>query len=321
MLITDSPVVAFYSGKPPDQISGSQVLPLDRDEAIVWIREHDVGEVIVENISYYRATAVFPQLAAGNPTPPFELLGDQRYYQAPGGKPVYAYRLGAALDQQSLFPGVDAAVRPAPQEGKTAPLAKGVTLIVNGRAAAGEGMGFGVPIVRYPDGWVYPMTVDVLDLSAGGQAIWRSTYELDEIGGDAVHDYSFVPIQSRGRIQVTFTAGSGGISVVVRVLALDPGYTQVAILNEESAAFDDVADPSQTLIGPQFGIWVPVGGDWARLRSAGLGVEWSLPAIAGAQLFAGRELSAPGFDWAGLDYVFTGPFSGTAYRINVQEAR
>src|SRR5205814_2364324 len=189
------------------------VLPLDRDQAIAWIRAHDVGEVIVENISYYRATAVFPELATGQATPPFELLGDQRYYQAPGGKPVYAYRLGAALDQQSLFPGVDAAVRPAPQEGKTAPLAKGVTLTVNG------------------------------------------------------------------------------------------------------------ADPSQTLVGPQLGIWVPVGGGWARLRSAGLGVEWSLPSIAGAQLFAGRELSAPGFDWAGLDYMFTGPFSETAYRINVQEAR
>jgi cellulose synthase/poly-beta-1,6-N-acetylglucosamine synthase-like glycosyltransferase len=321
MLITDSPVVAFYSGKPPAQISGSQVLPLDRDQAIAWIRAHGVSEVVVENISYYRATAVFPELVTGNAIPPFELLGDQRYYQAPGGKPVYAYRLGAALDQQSLFPGVDATVRPAPGDGKTAPLAKGVTLIVNGTSAAGEGMGLGVPIVHYPDGWVYPRTVSVLDLSAGGQAIWRSTYELDEIGGDAVHDYSFVPIPSRGRIEVTYTVGAGGISVVVRTLSLDPGYTQVAILNEESAAFDNVADPSNTLVGPSFGIWVPLDGDWARLRSAGLGVEWSVPSIAGAQLFAGRELSAPAFNWAGLDYVFTGPFTGTAYRINVQEAR
>jgi cellulose synthase/poly-beta-1,6-N-acetylglucosamine synthase-like glycosyltransferase len=321
MLITDSPVVAYYSGKPPAQISGSQVLPLDRDQAIAWIRAHGVTEVVVENISYYRATAVFPELAMGNATPPFELLGDQRYYQAPGGKPVYAFRLGAALDQQSLFPGVDAAVRPAPQQGKTAPLAKGVTLIVNGRNAAGEGMGFGVPIVHYSDGWVYPRTVSVLDLSSGGQAIWRSTYELDEIGGDAVHDYTFVPIPSRGRIEVTYTVGAGGISVVVRALALNPGYTQVAILNEQSAAFDNVADPSQTLFGPRFGIWVPVDGEWARVRSAALGVEWSVPSIAGAQLFAGRELSAPGFDWAGLDYMFTGPFTGTAYRINIQEAR
>jgi hypothetical protein len=321
MLITDSPVVAYYSGKPPAQISGSQVLPLVRDQAIAWIRQHGVTEVVVENIGYYRATAVFPELAAGHATAPFELLGDQRYYEAPGGKPVYAYRLGAALDQQSLFPGVDAAVRPAPQQGKTAPLAKGVTLIVNGRSAAGEAMGFGVPIVHYSDGWVYSRTVSVLDLSSGGQAIWRSVYELDEIGGNAVHDYAFVPIPTRGRIEVTYTVGSGDISVVVRTLTLEPGYTQVAILNEESAAFDNVADSSRTLLGSQFGIWVPVDGDWARLRSGSLGLEWSLPSIAGAQLFAGRELSAPGFDWAGLDYMFTGPFTGTAYRINVQQAR
>jgi cellulose synthase/poly-beta-1,6-N-acetylglucosamine synthase-like glycosyltransferase len=321
MLVTDSPVVAYYSGKSLANITGSQVLPLDRDAAIAWIRQHGVTEVIVENISYYRATEVFPELAAGRAAAPFVPLGDQRFYSAPGGKTVYAYRLGAALDQQPIFPGVDAAIRPVPREGKTAPLAKGVTLVVNGQTAAGEGMGFGVPIVHYPDGWVYPRTVNVLDLSSGGQAVWRTVYELDEIGGDAVHGYAFVPIDSRGRIEVTYTADAAGISIVVAPLQLQEGYTQVAILNEESAAFDNMADPSQTRVGAQFGIWQPADGDWARLRSASLGVEWSLPAIPGAQLYAGRELSAPGFDWAGLDYIFDGPFSGTAYHINVQEAR
>ncbi len=321
MLVTDSPVVAYYSGKPPADITGSQALPLDRDLAVAWIRQHGVTEVVVENISYYRATAVFPELAAGKAAAPFESLGDQRLYQTPGGKAVYAYRLGAALDQQPIFPGVDVAIRPVPREGKSAPLAKGVTLVVDGKSAAGEGMGFGAPIVHYPDGWVYPRTVSVIDLSSGGRAVWRSIYELDEIGGDSVHGYAFVPVDSRGRIQVTYTADSGGVSIVVTALRLQPGYTQVAILNEESAAFDDVANPSTTRVGSQFGIWAPMDGDWARLRSGSLGIEWSLPSIAGGQLFAGRELSSPGFDWAGLDYVFSGPFTGTAYRINVQQAR
>jgi cellulose synthase/poly-beta-1,6-N-acetylglucosamine synthase-like glycosyltransferase len=321
MLVTDSPVVAYYSGKSPADITGSQALPLDRDLAIAWIRQHGVTEVVVENIGYYRATQVFPELAAGRAATPFEPLGDQRFYQAPGGKTVYAYRLGAALDQQPIFPGVDAAIRPVPHEGKTAPLAKGVTLVVDGQSAAGEGMGFGVPIVHYPDGWVYSRTVSIIDLSSGGQAVWRSVYELDEIGGDAVHDYAFVPIDSRGRIEVTYTTDAGGVSIVVKTLQLQPGYTQVAILNEQSAAFDNVADPTHTLVGAHFGIWQPVDGEWARLRSGSLGIEWSLPAIAGAQLYAGRELSPPGFNWAGLDYLFDGPFSGAAYHINVQEAR
>jgi hypothetical protein len=46
-----------------------------------------------------------------------------------------------------------------------------------------------------------------------------------------------------------------------------------------------------------------------------------VPVIEGAELHAGRELKAPEFDWAGLDYLFASDFSGTAYHINVQEAR
>ncbi|HLZ94141.1 MAG TPA: glycosyltransferase [Candidatus Dormibacteraeota bacterium] len=321
MLVTDSPVVAFYSGKTPDQITGSQVLPSSRDAAVAWIRDHGVTEIVVESISYYRATEVFPELASGRSAPPFELLGDQRFYEAPGGKTVFAYRLGAALDQQVLFPGVDAAIRPAPQEGKTSPLAKGVTLVVGGQSVAGEGIGFGVPIVHYSDGWVYSRTASVLDESAGGRAVWRVVYDLDEIGGDASHGYAFVPIPTRGRIAVMYTVDSSGISIAISPLRLEPGYDQVAILNEESAAFDNAADADQTLAGKEFGRWQAMSGEWARLRSGSLGVEWSLPAIADAQLFSGRELSPPGFDWAGLDFVFTGPFAGAAYHINVQEAR
>ena len=50
-------------------------------------------------------------------------------------------------------------------------------------------------------------------------------------------------------------------------------------------------------------------------------MRWSVPSIAGASLHGGRELTAPDFDWAGLDYIFAGPFAGTAYHINVKEAQ
>ena len=321
MLVTDSPVVAYYSHRDPPLISGSQALPPDRNAALAWLRAHGVTEIVVEDISYYRATLLFPDLAAGRPDAPFEPLGDERSYQAPGAKTVFAYRLGAGAFQQVLFPGVDAALAPPPSEGKTGPLAKGVTLLVGGASRAGEGMGFGVPIVHYPDGWVYARTESVVDLSAGGTTVWQCVFELDEIGGDAAHRYAFVPIASRGSIEVTYTVDANGVAVAVRPITLTPGYTQVAILNEESAAFDDVANPTGTHSGSAFGRWVAMDGGWARLRSGSLGVEWSLPAVAGAQLYAGRELAPPGFDWAGLDYLFNGPFTGTVYRIHVQEAR
>jgi hypothetical protein len=46
-----------------------------------------------------------------------------------------------------------------------------------------------------------------------------------------------------------------------------------------------------------------------------------VPRLPGGQLFAGRELAAPAFDWAGLDYIFDASFSGTSYRISIQEAQ
>lgn len=321
LLVTDSPVVAFYSGKKPAEITGSQVLPPDREQAVDWMRAHGVTELVLEDINYYRATLTFPDLAAGTASPPFQSLGDQQRYQVPSGKPVYAYRFGAGLATQSIYPGVDAVISPMPAQGKTAPLAKGLTLAVGGSEIAGEGMGFGVPIVHYPDGWVYSRTVNTVDESTAGHAIWRRIYALDEIGGDAARRYAFEPINSRGSIEVTYAVDSTGVSIAVRVLSLAPGYIEVGILNEQSAAFNDFADQGHTLVGAAFGNWVPVDGAWARLQSASLGVQWSVPALPGAQLHGGRELTAPVWDWAGLDYIFAAPFAGASYHVNVQEAR
>src|SRR5207248_2391632 len=84
------------------------------------------------------------------------------------------------------------------------------------------------------------------------------------------------------------------------------GYSEVGILNEQSAAFDDFAAAGQpALVGPAFGNWAPVSGSWARLRSGTLGVEWSASQVPGATLYAGREKVAPDFDWAVLDYMIT----------------
>jgi hypothetical protein len=321
MLITDSPVVAFYSGRMPSQIAGSQALPDDRQSAIAWMSAHNVTDVVLEGISYYRATALFPDLASGHAAAPFAAVGEQARYQVAGGKPVYAFRLGTALLTQSIYPGVNACIECSLGEGKTAGLAQGVVLEIAGNDAGGEGMGLGTPIIQYPDGWVYSRTATNVDVSTAGTTVWIRTYQLDEIGGDKAHNYSFVPIASRGSVEVTYTVDATGVSITVRPLWLTPGFSRVGILNEQSAAFDDFADGAQTLIGPSFPSWVAVDGSWGRLRSSSHGVEWSVPAIPGAELHAGRELTSPDFNWAGLDYLFPSTFAGTTYHVNVQEAR
>src|SRR5256886_9538068 len=136
MLLTDSPAVAYYSERQPAEITGSQALPAERKQALAWMRSHGVSMLVVEDISYYRATELFPDLAQGKPTMPFISAGSVDAYHVSGGKAVFAYRL---LPDLTLD---------ATSQGKTAPLAKGLTM---GTAGTGERMGVAVPIVRYRD--------------------------------------------------------------------------------------------------------------------------------------------------------------------------
>ncbi len=320
VLLTDSPVVAFYSHRKPSDIVGSRQLPADRARAIEWMQEQGVTDAVLEDISYYRATLVFPDLASGTATSPFHALGDESTYQASGGKAVYAYRVGLA--PTVMFPGVEASITATLANGKTALLAKGLTLRVGAADVAGEGMGFGVPIVRYPDGWVYARSATTIDASAGTAVTWARTYQLDEMGGDAAHSYAFAPIASRGQIEVTYTVDAAGISISVKPLWLVPGYSQVGVLNEQSAAFNDFSAAGMTspLLDKDFPRWIATSGPWARLQSKTLGVQWSLPSITGAELDAGRELQSSDFNWAGLDYMFPASFTGAEYHINVKEA-
>jgi hypothetical protein len=263
------------------------------------MRAHGVTTLVLEDISYYRSTSLFPDLATGHESAPFVSLGDQHAYQARFGKPVYAYRLPPELSLENVALG------------KSAALAKGVTM---GPAATGEGMGFGVPIVLYPDGWAYSRTATTTQI---GPATWQRTFVLDEMGGDQAHGYAFVPVTPRGEVQVTYSIDAGGVDVSVKPLWLAAGAIQVGILNEQSSSFDDLASDRQTTLTN----WTLVTGTWARFRSESLGIEWSAASLPGADLYAGREHVAPDFDWSGLDYMFPASFAGVSYRITVQEAR
>src|SRR5262249_46334107 len=140
-LLTDSPVAAFYSGKAPYRIAGSQVLPADRAAATSWLAAHGFDAMVLEDISYYRATSVFPDLVRGEAPPPSTRLGDQGAYEVAGGKGVQAYAVGAVCLEHALQARITATLPTAPGPGKTSALAKGMTLRTATGSAAGEGMG------------------------------------------------------------------------------------------------------------------------------------------------------------------------------------
>jgi hypothetical protein len=324
-LLTDSPAAAFASHKPPGQISGSQALPPEPDPALAWLQDHGYTSLVVENIDYYRATQVFPGLAAGSAAPPFQALGTQAEYQAPGGKTVYAYDLQPPEFRTLLVGDVAVCLHPdaQPAAGKTAPLQKGLVLERQNSSLAGGGMGFGVPLIEVGGTWYFPGTADALDVSAGGQVVWRKIFQLDrrEVDSPDGRFLRFEAVPSQGAIQVTYTVSGGSIRISAVPLRLPAGMQAVTLLNEQSAAFDDLADGGgQQRIGAALGSYQLTTGAYARLRSAGYGLEWSQPPLAGARLVAEREHTG-NIDFAGLEYEFGAGFNGASYTLEVQPAR
>ncbi|MEP7105275.1 MAG: hypothetical protein ABI838_05475, partial [Chloroflexota bacterium] len=322
-LLTDSPAAAVASGKAPDHISGSQALPAEPDRALAWLEAGGYTSLVIEGIDYYRAARVFPGLATGDPPAPFLLLGDQAAYRAPGGKPAFAFALQPPEYRAPLLAGVLACLHPdAAGSGKTAALQRGLTLEGRGRQLAGEGMGFGVPVLKAGGAWYFPGTAVTVDVSGPTEVVWRKTFDLDRREVDAADGrfLRFEPVPAQGRIAVTYTLTPGQLTVVATALSLPPGLEQVVLLNEQSAAFDDFADATQKRTGAAFGSDLPVAGDWARLRSTAAGLEWGVHPVPGAQLVAERERGA-GLDFAGLEYEFGPDFHGTGYQVEVIPAR
>ena len=321
-LLTDSPVAAFYSGKQPDRIFGSRDLPAGQLAATDWLHQRMVGTVVTEDIGYYRLTTVFPELVRGAPAAPFSTLGSEAAYTVPGGKRAFAYSLPPERLCAWVTDSVVAELDPAeqPNAGKTAGLAKGLVLEGAGGLLAGEGMGFGVPLVRYPEGDYLGGSGTVVDISTPGRPGWVKTFELDRLGVN--NDRGFVAVASRGQVQVTYRVGPGTVDISVRAPGLDPGFEQVVLLNEESSRFDDFADATRTWQGSNIGSWRPVNGDWGRFRSGSVGLEWSLPSIPTAiGMYAARENRSPDIDFSGIEYVFGPGFTGADYQLTVSKAR
>ena len=89
MLLTESPISAYYSGYPPDRMLGSRYLPANRSAALTFI-EQDVAYVVYVGVPYYPLRILFPELQNGTSTPDFRMLYDAGGTQV-GWHAVYVY--------------------------------------------------------------------------------------------------------------------------------------------------------------------------------------------------------------------------------------
>lgn len=84
---------------------------------------------------------------------------------------------------------------------ETGPLQKGLVLLLNGRELVEEGVGFGVPIVRYKDKTFFSSTADVSIKKVGSDTILTKVYVLDTVSlkkfgqGSYIDDDLYSPLR------------------------------------------------------------------------------------------------------------------------------
>ncbi len=91
ILLSESPIAAYYSGYPADRILGSRWLPDNRSAALTFLKE-DVAFIVYMGVPYYALRELFPELQNGSSTSDFELLYDAGDIQI-GTHAIYVYEV------------------------------------------------------------------------------------------------------------------------------------------------------------------------------------------------------------------------------------
>lgn len=124
----------------------------------------------------------------------------------------------------------------------------------------------------------------------------KTTFEPGAHGGTAKFTYRF-------------SGGGSRLHIIADFRGLETrGLTEIIIANEQGGRnFHSYRDSTGlTLSGDSIGTWDRVDAGRASLLNSKDKIAFSLPDIARARMFRGRELAPGRLDWAGLNYV-TGP--------------
>ena len=155
------------------------------------------------------------------------------------------------------------------------------------------------------------MRAPLTALSSGLRGLfgWETTYE----------EAGFV---SKLKMVYTFIEQTESLLVEADLASLHrQAVTEVIVMNEQGAHFFDLyRDSSATrLSGKKIGCWDEVRAEEASFESSAHGVGFTLPRVAGARLFRGRELIGSRLAWAGFGYSFPPTASGFNYTIRFEK--
>jgi len=237
-------------------------------------------------------------------------------------------------------------------------LKKGLIITNKADPICGEGVGFGVPIIMYPDQFIFSGTanfelknrdlIKYFSIDSIPIKTWRDKIVLKNIiyrsfQARLANKYkacknfrqllnymiklqslfgiklSYQKIKSKGLIKVKYSFNKNNIRISVDNSGLfDKNYKRLMILNEQSADFDLYRDEFGTLRGKNIGAWEEINSEWVSLTNESLKLTFYLRNITGTKLYRGWECIKPRLNWAGFCYSLPPQKNPFNYTINIE---
>lgn len=244
----------------------------------------------------------------------------------------------------------------SPPNLKTALLQKGLILVFKNEEVVEEGLGFGVPVVEYPDHTYFAGKAKVFidhqlnlihiyflmdtvntnkitnhiflkQLKRGLNLLYKRSHRYRTMiaplikwrANTKIGTNRFYRVEQQGEVHVTYKIQGHCIYVTADLSQL-ANWQTVTLLNEQGAlTFTRYSDTSgRNMTNDEIGVWDRVFASRATLKSLDNNISFEVSSSQSCVLRRGRELQNGYLSWAGLAYEITPPQTHFHYSIHLR---
>lgn len=243
-------------------------------------------------------------------------------------------------------------------QGDSSTLEKGLMMIIEKHSLCGEGVGFGVPALEYPQKIIFSTSAKIksengklvksFSMDASHRRTWMHKFTIDDrfysiISNKLSYKYKrdekyrklvkclmkFITIlglristqktRSKGFVDITYAASRDNLVITVNTSRiLDKKFNRLLIFNEQSADFDLYRDDFAQLRKDDIGVWEEINCQEACLTNESAKITFCVKKLDGTKIYRGRELLQPRLDWAGFCYITPSKVENLQYIIQIK---
>ncbi len=247
---------------------------------------------------------------------------------------------------------------PDDRHGDSSTLEKGLKMIIENRSLCGEGVGFGVPALEYPENIIFSTSAKIknengklvksFSMDASHRKTWMNKFTINDrfystISNKLSQTYKreekyrklikwlmkFITIlglristqktRSKGFIDITYAISRDNLVITVNTSRiLEKKFNKLLIFNEQSADFDLYQDDFTQLRKDDIGVWEETNCQKACLTNESEKITFCLKKMDETKLYRGRELLQPRLDWAGFCYITSSKVENHQYIIEIK---